>query len=248
MNESKNENKTVAKIAITPFTQEIIFNFSPDNMDEKYVEKRVLDDPETVCAEKIFCRGIHVPSEMAEISESMMPNDSTMITIIEKIYKGSYLCDCYERSISVTFGTMMKLGWPKFKAVFDSELSETTLNGFQKSFRSLQTAYSLNKEGDADPSNTFSILKTNKIKCEKTKAMSPWFFTFGSDPEYPFGRNQFVVVYAASKGEAIKKYQEKYPNRQESSCYNAADCYSLEKWKMLEDKYYPEIIPSDIIF
>lgn len=77
----------------------------------------------------------------------------------------------------------------------------------------------------------------NKIGGWSMKRLQAWYFTFGSDEEYPYHRGQYVKVYAYSKSEAIKKYNQKHPMRN-GKFINCAFYYSQEEWdKQLCSKY-----------
>lgn len=54
-----------------------------------------------------------------------------------------------------------------------------------------------------------------------------FYFTFGTDEKYPF-QGGWVKVFASSKAEAIITFRKHYPNRANSNCYNACDCYASD--------------------
>ena len=74
-----------------------------------------------------------------------------------------------------------------------------------------------------------------------------YYFTFGSDPLYPYDRNDYVVVEAADIGKAIALFQLVHPNRPNSGCVNCAAYYSEEEFNTFREKYYPGIFPKEII-
>lgn len=64
-----------------------------------------------------------------------------------------------------------------------------------------------------------------------------FYFTFGTDEAYPF-QGGWVEVIAYDKTEAISKFNQHYPKREGSSCYNACDCYGssyFEKSDMFKE-------------
>ena len=70
--------------------------------------------------------------------------------------------------------------------------------------------------------------------------LKPFYFTFGADPEFPY-QNGYLIVYAPTLKKAVKKFQEKYPNRA-PKILNCSSVYSQSSWKkceLSEDKDYP---------
>lgn len=73
------------------------------------------------------------------------------------------------------------------------------------------------------------------------------YFTFGSDPKYPYGREDYVIVLGKDRSDCIRTYQAKYPNRTGSDCFNAADCYTEQEWAEIGAMYYEDKEPADIL-
>lgn len=73
------------------------------------------------------------------------------------------------------------------------------------------------------------------------------YFTFGSDPAFPYGRDEYVVVEAESVELAIHLFQLVHPNRPGSSCVNCAAWYFEGQFNELYDKYYPGASPAEVI-
>ena len=69
--------------------------------------------------------------------------------------------------------------------------------------------------------------------------MERFYFTFGTDPAYPFGINDYVEVEAENLEQAIHLFQAVHPNRPGSSCVNCAFWYSEERFRPLMYQYYP---------
>ena len=66
-----------------------------------------------------------------------------------------------------------------------------------------------------------------------------FYFTFGSDPGFPY-QNTYLVVEAVNEKSAIRKFRKKFPDRN-INVYNASFCYSQEKWEEYGcEKYYPD--------
>lgn len=77
--------------------------------------------------------------------------------------------------------------------------------------------------------------------------MKRFYFTFGSDPAYDFGRDDYVIVEAASLDQALCLFRAAHPNRRGSSCINCASWYPEEEWKSRVARYYPSTEPKEII-
>ena len=74
-----------------------------------------------------------------------------------------------------------------------------------------------------------------------------FYFTFGSDPAFPFGRDDYVIVEAESANQAVGIFQAVHPNRFGSPCVNCAAWYSEEAFNKFRDKYYQGIKPKEYI-
>lgn len=80
------------------------------------------------------------------------------------------------------------------------------------------------------------------------KKMKKFYFTFGSDPKYPFGREDFIEVHAANLLGAQKAYKKIHPNRPGSNLINCAEIYDEKTWeKDIYPKYYTGKKPVEII-
>lgn len=77
--------------------------------------------------------------------------------------------------------------------------------------------------------------------------MKVYYFTFGSDPAYPYERNEYVMVLGKDRADCIEAYRKKHPNRPGSEAFNAADCYPAEEWEKLKTRYYPGKEPAEIL-
>ena len=74
-----------------------------------------------------------------------------------------------------------------------------------------------------------------------------YYFTFGSDPLYPFGRNDYVVVDAESADQAGRLFQAVHPNRPYSNCLNCAFIYTEPEFNGFRDHYYHHVNPIETI-
>ncbi len=71
-----------------------------------------------------------------------------------------------------------------------------------------------------------------------------FYFTFGSDPGFPY-QNTYVVVMANTEREAVEKFRAKFPDRHEN-VVNCAFWYSEEQWRgSLNEAAYGE--PAEVI-
>lgn len=69
--------------------------------------------------------------------------------------------------------------------------------------------------------------------------MEKYFFTFGSDPRYPFGRNDYVMVEAENGKEACELFRSVHPDRPGSNCINRAFIYPEHEFNTFRDRFYP---------
>ena len=76
--------------------------------------------------------------------------------------------------------------------------------------------------------------------------MRKYYFTFGTDAAFPFGINEFVLVKADSRSEAVSKFSAKYAPRRDGIA-NCAFIYTEDEFKSIQEKYYRNVVPSDVI-
>lgn len=77
--------------------------------------------------------------------------------------------------------------------------------------------------------------------------MERLYFTFGSDPQFPFGMDDYIVVLGTDKRDCIGTFKKKHPNRPGSDCINCADYYTPAEWAEHTKKYYKGVEPKEII-
>lgn len=77
--------------------------------------------------------------------------------------------------------------------------------------------------------------------------MSKWYFTFGSDEGYPFGREDYVLVCGKDLHDAMEKYKAVFPNRAGEDLLNCADFYSEYEWNSGVSEYYVGVEPVRVI-
>ena len=77
--------------------------------------------------------------------------------------------------------------------------------------------------------------------------MKKYYFTFGTDPLFPYGINEYVVAEAVNKNMAMRMFKAKYPGPH-AELANCAFCYSEEEFeKNHRDQYYKGVEPADVL-
>lgn len=71
-----------------------------------------------------------------------------------------------------------------------------------------------------------------------------FYFTFGSDPAYPYGIDDYVVVLAKNRYEAQMAFKALHPNRPDSDSLNYAFDYTEKTWGA---QYYGDNPPVEVI-
>lgn len=64
-----------------------------------------------------------------------------------------------------------------------------------------------------------------------------YFFTFGTDPQFPVGYDDFVEVHADTGAQADEKFKSRFPCREGSQLLNCAFIYGEGKWM---NEVYPQ--------
>ena len=77
--------------------------------------------------------------------------------------------------------------------------------------------------------------------------LQSFYYTFGTDPLFPHGIDEFVKVNAKDYAESIQKFKERYPNREGSSVINCAWIYTEKEWAKIYPEYYAGKAPADFI-
>ena len=77
---------------------------------------------------------------------------------------------------------------------------------------------------------------------------SKFYFTFGSDPEFPYGFGEFVEIEASDEDEAREVFRAVFPSRPGSQFLNCSSVYSEFEWvQRVKEKYYKGVSPSAVI-
>ena len=71
-----------------------------------------------------------------------------------------------------------------------------------------------------------------------TKERNKFYFIFGDNMDFPY-KNTYLIVIADCKGEAMTKFQKKYPNKHKE-CLNYEAVYNEKQWEgSVIQMYYP---------
>lgn len=93
-----------------------------------------------------------------------------------------------------------------------------------------------------------SIRREGLLSEENTKTLADtykkFYFTFGSDPAYPYGIDDYVVILAKNRYEAQMAFKAMHPNRPDSDSLNYAFDYTEKTW---EAQYYGDRPPIEVI-
>lgn len=77
--------------------------------------------------------------------------------------------------------------------------------------------------------------------------MKKYYFTFGTDPQFPYGIHEYVVAEAVNKNMAMRMFMAKYPGPHVEIA-NCAFCYSEEKFEENHrNQYYKGVEPADVL-
>ena len=74
-----------------------------------------------------------------------------------------------------------------------------------------------------------------------------YFYTFGTDPQFPFGIDEYVEVHADTANQADQKFKSHFPCREGSSLLNCAFVYSEETWNKFYEETYGGKKPARVI-
>lgn len=77
--------------------------------------------------------------------------------------------------------------------------------------------------------------------------MQNFYFTFGSDGRFPYGRDDYVLVQAENLPMACSAFKVVHPNRTGSNCLNCADFYTESSFQRMRETYYAGRDPAEII-
>lgn len=81
---------------------------------------------------------------------------------------------------------------------------------------------------------------------ESFDEMRRFYYTFGSADDYPFGREDYVVVEAWSQNDANRIFRTHHPDKN-AGVLNCADYYTEAQFREMKDAYYPGRKPTEIL-
>ena len=97
-------------------------------------------------------------------------------------------------------------------------------------------------------SEYFTELAKKRIHIKRdTENLWNYYFTFGTDKEYPYGIHDYMCITAESEPKARDLFKERYPNRPSSPYLNFAFCYDESEFKDIKTKYYHGKDPVETI-
>ena len=71
----------------------------------------------------------------------------------------------------------------------------------------------------------------------KDTAVNRYFYTFGSDPAFPY-QNGWVGIHAASREDADYKFRARFPDRPgHEGIMNYSFCYSEARWAEMDPEH-----------
>lgn len=74
--------------------------------------------------------------------------------------------------------------------------------------------------------------------------MNRYYYTFGSNPAFPYGIDDYVEVTARTMHESTIAFRLKHPDRSED-CLNCAFIYTEDEFNQIRDKYYGNVSPVE---
>ena len=72
------------------------------------------------------------------------------------------------------------------------------------------------------------------------------YFTFGDHPQFPFGRDDYVVAEGLDKKDAIAKFRRRHPDVNDG-LLNCAFYYDENEFRDICEKYYAGKKPAEVI-
>ncbi len=65
-----------------------------------------------------------------------------------------------------------------------------------------------------------------------------FYFTFGTDPLFPYGYHDYVLIMCSNEGEACKLFNALHPKRTGSNVMNCAFMYNEAQWEKGVKQHY----------
>ncbi len=85
------------------------------------------------------------------------------------------------------------------------------------------------------------------LEARPERGTKKFFFTFGTDPRFPFGIGEFVEVRADTIEQAAQKFKAAFPCRPGSTLLNCAFFYGEEQWRPIWTESYGRKPPIVVI-
>lgn len=85
------------------------------------------------------------------------------------------------------------------------------------------------------------------LEARPPQGKNRYFFTFGTDPKYPFGIEEYVEVHADDGNQASQKFMSRYPCREGSTLMNCAFVYGEKQWEKIYNEHYKGKPPARVI-
>lgn len=73
-----------------------------------------------------------------------------------------------------------------------------------------------------------------------------YYFTFGSAEQFPYGRDDYVLVIGTDYQDCMTAYRTKHPDVDEG-ILNCAFYYKETEWEKIEPEYYAGVSPAEVI-
>lgn len=73
-----------------------------------------------------------------------------------------------------------------------------------------------------------------------------FYFTFGTNPQFPHGINEYVKVEARTMHEAEQIFRSVYPDVHEN-CLNCAFVYTEDEFSQIKNVYYKDVEPVETL-
>lgn len=72
------------------------------------------------------------------------------------------------------------------------------------------------------------------------------YFTFGTDPKFPYGIDDYVIVIGSSRKDCIETFKKKYPGKPEH-VINCSDYYTTSQWNKSTGRHYNGRRPAELL-
>ena len=155
-----------------------------------------------------------------------------------------FMDDMREMSVETEAGTLTAYVGPdpENKSVGITLTPKGTFSEIDLAFAEVKGQELQEEEGQVDLyvyGDAFDECYTEKISFKRSDVvemlqtiLDKFYFTFGTDEKYPFGTNDYVLVFADTMAEAHAKFKKRHPDRM-PGIMNCAFYYTEEEWNNL---------------